>query len=471
MSEYKFLIFWFIALLGCPIGIYLAINYRKFERFLFFMMIFLTASAFPWFDINFMSMEWYRGTTRGFEVTVLDLIGIILLGVCLISPRHKKKFTFIPYNFPFMLALLFLGLCSVLLGSPKIYGFFELHKWIRGAYVYFIIVNYVKDESDFRVAINALMSIMFYEAFIGLKQHYLDGMYRIAGTMPHSNTLGSYANMVIAVLMAIAVDYNEKIKNRYLYYGLASIAGAICVVLSFSRGAIFTLPVALVLILIGSFYKRITTRKVTTLMVILFLGLLLSIKASHGIIDRFINAPESSGESRKEYKQVAKLMIQDYPFFGVGLNNFSDSTLTVYGPRTAMYCDNGTPAHNIFYLTISEGGIFTFILFIVIWGRFIFLGIRTVLTRKQSLSSSMVLGITCSFITLGMQNWLEYVYRQTPIYFLFNTFAGLIVVGYSLSTNKTAEPNEQKSLPQKNRPVRRDYVNAKLSQISSSNYK
>lgn len=444
--DLKFIIFWGALLVGCPLGILLALYYRKFERFLFVMLIFMTASTFPWGDINFVSMEWYRGTTRGFELTILDLTAIMLLGVCLLSPRLKKKFTLMPYNFPVILALIFSGLLSILLTQPQIYGYFELFKWIRGAFLYLVVVNYVREEADFRLIIYALMGVIGYEALVSIKLKFIDHLYRIAGTMPHYNTLGSYANMVSAILLALIIDYNEKNRRRYLHYGLAILAGAICIILSLSRGAMIAFVLSTIFIFAGSFYKIISARKLKILTAMLITGILVLSLTMRAIVYRFESAPESSGESREEYKQVARMMVHDHPWFGVGLNNFSHYAVTYYGPRYGLD-EFGTPAHNIYFLTLAEGGIFTFILFLLVWIRFIVLGLKTIYQKKENFMASIVLGISCSFIVLAIQNWLEYVYRQTQIYFLYFTLAGLIVVSYERSIKKVTQ-----SPPKRNRP-------------------
>src|ERR1041384_6680055 len=53
-------------------------------------------------DINFLSAQWYRGTTRGIGVSFIDILAISLLfASILIPPKGEKRF-FWPGSLGFM---------------------------------------------------------------------------------------------------------------------------------------------------------------------------------------------------------------------------------------------------------------------------------------------------------------------------------------------------------------------------------
>src|SRR5690606_11559334 len=79
----KEIVFFGGFILCVPVGILLAVVSKRFQGLVFAALVFGTTNTAGLFgqpmDINFISREWYRGTTRGIEITYLDLLTIILL--------------------------------------------------------------------------------------------------------------------------------------------------------------------------------------------------------------------------------------------------------------------------------------------------------------------------------------------------------------------------------------------------------
>ena len=55
-------------------------------------------------DINFVSRQWYRGTTRGIEFSFVDILALGLVLSWLIAPRPGQKRFFWPASLGLMLA-------------------------------------------------------------------------------------------------------------------------------------------------------------------------------------------------------------------------------------------------------------------------------------------------------------------------------------------------------------------------------
>ena len=90
MSEYKFIIFFAAVFLGVPFAVALSLRSTLFRKVMIFGAIFLT--CFLRLHINFESMEWYRGSARGFEVTVVDLC-VLVLFLTLLGERRNFRWT------------------------------------------------------------------------------------------------------------------------------------------------------------------------------------------------------------------------------------------------------------------------------------------------------------------------------------------------------------------------------------------
>src|SRR5437867_5883861 len=77
-------------------------------------------------DIHFFSYDLYRGSTRGVEISVLDILGLGVLVGHLLNPAPGAKRWFWPASLGFML-LFFLYACfSVAISTPRLFVVFEL---------------------------------------------------------------------------------------------------------------------------------------------------------------------------------------------------------------------------------------------------------------------------------------------------------------------------------------------------------
>jgi hypothetical protein len=93
----------------------------------FFLMMALTAGTYK-LDVNFHSHYWYRGTTRGLEVLLVDILAWSVLISSFLFPRDDGPRWFWPAGLGFM-PIFFLYSCGdVAVSDPKIFGVFELPK-------------------------------------------------------------------------------------------------------------------------------------------------------------------------------------------------------------------------------------------------------------------------------------------------------------------------------------------------------
>src|ERR1700684_2249616 len=80
-------------------------------RDLFFILVVFFSPMIERCDVNFVSREWYRGTSRGFEVSVLDILSISLLVSSVLFPRQGEARWFWPASLG-LLILSFLYACA-----------------------------------------------------------------------------------------------------------------------------------------------------------------------------------------------------------------------------------------------------------------------------------------------------------------------------------------------------------------------
>src|SRR5438552_5677337 len=75
-------------------------------------------------DIHFFSFDLYRGSTRGVEISAVDLLGLGVLVGHLLSPAAGRRRWFWPASLGFMLLYFLYCCCSVAISTPKMFGVF-----------------------------------------------------------------------------------------------------------------------------------------------------------------------------------------------------------------------------------------------------------------------------------------------------------------------------------------------------------
>src|ERR1043166_6695454 len=111
-------------------GIVLA-SLSKRVRDLFFILLIFSSPLIERMDLNYVSREWYRGTSRGFEVSVPDILAISLLVSTLLFPRRDQVRGFWPASLGLMLLFFFYASFNVAISQPHLFGLFELFRMAR----------------------------------------------------------------------------------------------------------------------------------------------------------------------------------------------------------------------------------------------------------------------------------------------------------------------------------------------------
>src|SRR5436190_10731391 len=122
----------FIAAVG---GVFLC-SISKRMRDLFFVALVLLSAVTERVDVNFVSRDWYRGSTRGFEVSLVDVISFCLLASAIVAPRRGERRWFWPASLGAMLLFFSYALFCTAIAEPKLFPLFELSKMIRGMIIF-----------------------------------------------------------------------------------------------------------------------------------------------------------------------------------------------------------------------------------------------------------------------------------------------------------------------------------------------
>jgi O-antigen ligase len=417
----KQVIFIALTLLVVPAAAWLGIRYRWAERLLVVGAFLSTAYLV---DINFVSMESYRGDTRGFEFGVTDWMIIALIVTMTCSPRwRRERLQLLPPNSGPLLAYLGVALLSLAFAYVPLYAGFGLSKLVRAVAVYWVAFNYLRSERDLRFLILVLVAMVGVQFSLVLWQRAA-GLYRAVGSTPHPNTLAVYVNFMNMVFLAFVLG--EKRRSLHTWAAWAGLVmGAVIVLATFSRGALLTMGLGFAIVVTLSLWDRPRASKFTIIGMMMLVAVAGAVKVAPSIIQRFETAPVESGLSRQQANSAALAMARDH-FFGVGLNNYSYVVnSTPYSGYIPLESDRGI-VHNVYLLHASELGWLGLAAFLVVIARFLWLAVRFILRRRDDVTSSMAIGIFAGMVALWTQSLLEWLFRQTYVTVEFFLLAGLL---------------------------------------------
>lgn len=463
----KLILFSSAFLFGIPLLVLAGLVIRPFRKLLMGLMCF--SLCYPeTFSINFMSRESYRMATRGFELGLFDMCAIALFFVLVLQPRGRSFRWFPPLTIAYGIYLSF-AVISWLLAPSSIpvpgdvyaantaggyefytdfetglYPLFELSKIIRGGFAYLITVNFLKDEEHFRSLLSSFLVVVFVITIEALLDRYVYGKHRISSTLGHPNSLGTFMGMMGTLMFGVAL-----FRNTFLSSGTFSIATAasmISVLLTISRGALSALVLGLWLDVSALFHRYLNFKN----FIILFFGSLVALglffMAADTITARFLVQQDavSDIEYRGLYNEEARMMAADHPF-GVGLGNFSTYSWLKYGEAVGLN-EYGTPAHNLWFLTLGELGYPGLLAFIFFWLRFYSIGLPFLFRRRADLIYAVAASACAASMIGHIQNMLQLSYRQTSIYMLNQILIAMVVAAWYIDRDSRRAEREARRL-------------------------
>ncbi len=411
----KWIVFLGAILVALPIMAHYAASSTWARRLLVGLMAF---SVFHVIDINLISDETYRGDSTGIEVTTIDLVALALFIAQRIrgaAPEGGPKFTWARY--------IYLGAAvASLLASPiALRSGYSVWKLARMFFAFSVMAVELTDLAQMRAALYGLGAGVISQAVLALEQRYVQGAVRVVGSQAHPNTLAMLVNLVTPVALALWLTGHKKRFNAAVVA-----AGALCVVMSLSRGGILMFAVGAAVCVIGSLAKEMNLRKLAVVGALMIGGLVVLAKSIDTIIERFTNAPPASEEARALFNRAAEAMVEDRPFFGVGINMYSH--VLEHGGYADRFelarVDRNGVAHHIYWLTAAELGYVGLVAYLALLLVILVTAVR--LARLRGLRGDIALGIAAGLFVTYVQGTAEWIARQTPMSYGFWIFAAML---------------------------------------------
>jgi len=459
-----------IALAGIPFltvgGAIVATWSQRVRDGFFFLMVSLAVVS-ERMEVNFFSAAWYRGTTRGVQITLVEILAVGLLVGCCLSPRRGERRWFWPASMGGMLLYFVYAGISVVLSEPKLFGAFELTRMLGGILVFAASAAYLREKREWTLLLIALGCAVGCEGLWAVKQYFITGLDRVSGTLDHANSLSMYFCLTVPVLVAAA--FSGWSRALRWFCAVCAGLGAVGLLPTFSRAGIpVFLAVVMGTILACSSWRLSPSRIVVRGLLVVFAAAWVAASWSR-MEQRYASATleeeyfDPTIDGRGIYLRLAKMIATEH-FFGVGLNNWSYRVSRTYGPRlgfrfvdydylTAVYGTDdpelfansylAAPAHNLAALTLGELGAPGLVLFAALWLRWFTLG-AAFLWRPRA-EPMRVIGVGVFFGVCGIfgQSLTEWVYRQTPILFTFSILLGALA---SLTAIRRRTQNDERAI-------------------------
>lgn len=242
--------------------------------------------------------------------------------------------------------------------SKHIYGLY----W-KAILISIFITGLVSDR--YRLRLLTLL-IAFSIGFLGAKY----GVYGLlrggarfhsgpGGFMSDNNTFALALNMVLPLLIGIALVEKQKIL-RYTAIGMA-VLSLLTIIFTFSRGGFLTLAVTAPLMIWRSKHRTAVIAVLAVVFCVLFYSSSGAFKEDYLERTASISEYQADGSARGRLNawETSWLVFLDYPWFGVGPNNF-EVVFHQYSPEP----DRFRVHHNSYLQILSESGLPALLLFL-----------------------------------------------------------------------------------------------------------
>lgn len=427
--ELKFLIFFAVLLVGVPVGIFLAYFSRILEKICFIGMVTLSV-ILNVFAINFFSNELYRGSVRGMEVTLVDLLTLVLGGVMLLK---NAKIRFKIPGILFYLIYFALSIISVVNAENGLFSFLELWKMCRMLVYFIVIYSYLEWRRDFDILLYCFAGVGYLTIASVLFQKYIWKIYQPGGTFPHQNSMVIYMEMTGPILLAVWLNVKMSIWKTWMV-ATTFFAMSCSTVLSLSRGAMLFYPFGCAIVALVSLCYGQWLRKLKILSFLGMLGILGLFFILPRLLNRIETAPEASKNARINLAIAAVNMAND-KFFGVGINNWGIKINPPYTysehRTTRRYTEDFKDGvvETIYMLVAAECGWIGLASLILLFLCYLWFALRLMELYARSNIFPIPLGLFAGLSAIYIHSTLEWSLKQTSnFYQLMLGFAMLAVL-------------------------------------------
>ncbi len=418
LSEYKYLIFFLTLLILVPFGVLLASTSKFFEKVILFLMIFFTCRLTE--SIHFVSREFYRGTSRGFEICLVDLVALVLFIVIIIRRGKDFKIKLLPPGSIIYFIYFAFSLASITNSYEPLYSYFEILKMIRMYFYFWVLYNYFNSYDRIALAIHFIPPIIIYIFIVALNQKYRLGVYQINGPLPHQNSLCMYMTILSTIMFSQLM--NEKnasfLKSAFIFlmFGM----GSLLVFFTLSRAGMVCYVGGCLVVLLLSYASGFEMKKFIITGIIGFGAIIVVVAMINTVLKRFETAPVQSKITRYNLA-IAAVNMADDKFLGIGLNNFG---VKVNKPWPySKHLDKGDKkfkeglVETVYLMIAAETGWLNLVVFAVFILYYYIMNFINIFRFVNTEYQYFAIGLAGGLGSIYLQSSLEWVLKQSPNFY------------------------------------------------------
>ena len=371
-------------------------------------------------------------TPFGLIVSLGILLSLALLVAFFYSrAQGKERERVLPTAFSWTsVAMVGLSILSVLYGDNQQLGLYGLWWQLTELLICFVAAAQFRSREALRQIVTCLAVAILLNAVLGVLQ-YLEifsgwallgattgerlmkipgaEVSRASGLLDAANTFGWVLVSFLPVILVPALLAKDALPTwlRRLCF-ISFFGGTVALLLTFSRGSwlafALTLPLLAVVVL-GALPAQERGRMMRGLAGAGLVLALCSLPFLQPLAARVLGDDEGAAESRLPLMEVAMEMIQDNPWFGVGLSNY-EAAMRRYD-RTPDFISDvfPWPVHNVFLHIAAEAGIPVLLCVLTMVGIALYYGWKAWRNQApeqalaRALAGGMMIGILAYFIT------------------------------------------------------------------------
>jgi O-antigen ligase len=365
----------------------------------------------------------YGGALPEPMISLVDLPLFLILGIAFYRIIIRRK-PFPAWTGLDTCILLFLLTCSIsFLKAPDLrLAFFELLQYCKYTMAY-IALRILFDKEKFgRLIIFSWLIALVLEVIVSIAQYFFNfslpftvysgfsgntadtfsgglNFIRVSGMTGYCNTFGTWLLFPLCVCMT-ALFLNIKLRYKAVIFSCL-VLGIIAMIFTFSRASWAAFLVCCFIVFcVMALRKKLKSRHVGALIFLVLFSIAaaqISGIASY-IFVRITTDDNGAIGARTGFNKIALKMVKEYPFTGVGLNNFQIVSQYYDSDHITLNFDN--VPHNVFMLFASETGIFCLIFFICMG---IFLVRKAFfLTKNTKDEYGLFVGASCFSYLIGI---------------------------------------------------------------------
>lgn len=369
--------------------------------------------------LTFMSflLNFARDEQMRFKRTALDIPLLLFAGVLIISA--VTSFTFMSSAMAVMVYLAFI-------------------------LSYYLLTNSISTKERLYTLIVFVLFVGLFVAAYGIYQHifgfaegtvwtdtsmFEDIETRVISTFGNPNVLGEYLLLLIPICVGVILG----IKNGYhkvIHLFIVAML-SLCMIYTYSRGNWIGLLIA-IFIFFAFYDKRFIWLALIGLV-------LLPLFMPQNVINRFtsVGDMEDSSTSYRVYIWIGTLkMLKDYWLCGIGVG--TEAFELMYS-NYALSAITAPHSHNLYLQIITENGILGIVVFAVVMVVYFKQCISTVITCKDKLLRSVIIGLASGMLGYLVQGVFDNVWYNYRVFLLFFIILGITAVCIEVSKKTSTE--------------------------------